>query len=207
VEFSVLRVAPDCRRIGRFRVAGHPGMNRVRFRGRVGGRRLGAGSYRIKARTLPRGRAVVDAKFVVVAHPDRYVIAFARGANACGSEQESSLSTRGVPKATASPARVEPEKHARPSRTHGVLGSRSAKKAVGALSKDAVGALKSIPSLLFVLLGIAIGLLGVATLPARVAPSRRAATALVLHRGAVAVAGTALLIAVLVAMSLVYALP
>ena len=55
VEFMVVQVAPDCRRIGRFRVAGHPGVNRVRFRGHIGGRALDPGTYRIKARTLPRG--------------------------------------------------------------------------------------------------------------------------------------------------------
>src|SRR6188768_3595717 len=52
VEFMVVQVAPDCRHIGRFRVAGHPGVNRVRFRGHIGGRALDPGTYRIKARTL-----------------------------------------------------------------------------------------------------------------------------------------------------------
>jgi hypothetical protein len=209
VEFVVVQVAPDCRRVGRFRVAGHRGVNRIRFRGRVGGRALRAGTYRIKARTLPRGRAVMDTEFVVVARPDRYVIAYARGADACGRAQDrqstsSSASALGIPKASA--PRVEPENHARPSRTHGLLGAKSAKEAVGAVSEDAVGAFKSIPSLLFVLLGIAIGLLGVAALPSRVAPTRGAAVTLALHRSAVAVAGTALLIAVLVAVTVVYAL-
>ena len=66
MEFVVIEIAPDCRRVGRFRVAGHPGINRVRFRGRIGGRPLGPGTYRIKARTVPRGRAVVDTELVVV---------------------------------------------------------------------------------------------------------------------------------------------
>ena len=91
VEFMVVQVAPDCRRVGRFRVAGHPGVNRVRFRGRVGGRPLGPGTYRIKARTLPRGRAVVDTKFVVVERPERRVIVSSRGADACGSRQDSAI--------------------------------------------------------------------------------------------------------------------
>ena len=43
VEFMVVQVAPDCRHIGRFRVAGHPGVNRVRFRGHIGGRPLDPG--------------------------------------------------------------------------------------------------------------------------------------------------------------------
>jgi hypothetical protein len=201
VEFTVVQVAPDCRQIGRFRVAGHPGVNRVRFRGHIGGRALGPGTYRIKARTLPRGRAVVDTKFVVVERPERRVIVSSRGADACGSRQGSqspalpfSASALGKPKPAAAPARVKAVSHERPSRAHGVLGARFA--------QDAVGAFKTIPSLLFVLLGIAIGLLGVAALPLRLAPTQRAAMTLALHRGAVALAGTGLLVAVTVAYAL-----
>jgi len=205
VEFMVVQVAPDCRHIGRFRVAGHPGVNRVRFRGHIGGRALDPGTYRIKARTLPRGRAVVDTRFVVVERPERRVIVSSEGADACGSRQDSqspalqfSGSARETPKAAAAPARVKAVNQKRPSRAHGVLGARFA--------QDAVGAFKTIPSLLFVLLGVAIGLLAVAALPMRLAPTQRAAMTLALHRGAVALAGTGLLIAVLVAMSVVYAL-
>lgn len=203
VEFVVVQVAPDCRRIGRFRVAGHPGVNRVRFRGHVGGRALGPGAYRIKARTLPRGRAVVDTRFVVVMQPERRVIASARGADACGSKQQGqstspNASALGRPGAGASPARPKTDDLVRPSRGHGVLGARFA--------QDALGAFKTIPSLLFVLLGIAIALVGVAALPLRVAPTQRAAVALAPHRGTVALAGTALLIALLVAATVVYAL-
>jgi len=205
VEFMVVQVAPDCRHIGRFRVAGHPGVNRVRFRGHIGGRALDPGTYRIKARTLPRGRAVVDTRFVVVERPERRVIVSSEGADACGSRQDSqspalqfSGSALETPKAAAAPARVKAVNHKQPSRAHGVLGARFA--------QDAVGAFKTIPSLLFVLLGVAIGLLAVAALPMRLAPTQRAAMTLALHRGAVALAGTGLLIAVLVAMSVVYAL-
>ncbi len=205
VEFVVVQLAPDCRRVGRFRVAGHPGMNRVRFRGHVGGRPLGPGTYRIKARTLPRGRAVVDTEFVVVERPDRRVIVSSRGADACNSRQDSqssalpfSASTPGTPKAAAAPGRVKRVSDGRPSRARGALGARFA--------QDAVGAFTSIPNFLFVLLGIAIGLLGVAALPLRLAPTQRAAMTLALHRGAVALAGTGLLIAVAVAMTVVYAL-
>ena len=205
VEFMVVQVAPDCRRIGRFRVAGHPGVNRVRFRGHVGGRALGPGTYRIKAGTLPRGRAVVDTKFVVVERPERRVVVSSRGADACGSTQDVQspalpfgASAPGMRKAAAARARVKAVSHERPSRAHGVLGARFA--------QDAVGAFKSIPTLLFVLLGIAIGLLAVSALPLRLAPTKRAAMTLALHRGGVALAGSGLLIAVLVAMTVVYAL-
>ena len=207
VEFVVAQTAPTCRRIGRFRVAGHRGVNRVPFRGRVGGRPLGAGTYRIKARTLPRGRAVVDTELVVVERPERRVIASSRGADACGSSQDwQSLvlpfgaSALGNPEAKAAtaaaptPARVKAVTHGRPSRAHGVLGTKFA--------QGAMGAIKTIPSLLYVLFGVALGLLGVSVLPVRLAPTRRAALLLALHRGAVALTGTALMIAVLVAVTL-----
>jgi hypothetical protein len=198
VEFMVVQVAPDCRLVGRFRVAGHPGVNRVRFRGHVGGRALSPGTYRIKARTLPRGRSVVDTEFVVVMRPDRNVIVAARGADACSSNGGQSLSSAsGLGKpgaATASPARVKTKHAAPPSRAHSVLGAKFA--------KNALGAIKSIPPLLFVLLGIAIGLLGVAALPLRMAPPRQAALTLAHHRGGVAIAGAALLVAVTIAYAL-----
>jgi hypothetical protein len=198
VEFVVFQVAPDCRRIGRFHVAGRPGVNRLLFRGRVGRRVLGPGTYRITARTLPRGRAVVDTKLVVVMRPERNVIASARGADACDSNQSgqaasSRASAGGTPgTTTAPPARVK--KQTRPSRAHGVLGAKFA--------KNVVGVVKSVPPLLFVLLGLAIGLLGVAALPLRATPTRSTAAALAHHRGSVALAGAALLVAVTVAYAL-----
>src|SRR5437660_7656124 len=51
VVFLVNQLSPSCRASGRFSVAGHPGLNRIRFAGRVSGRRLGPGTYRISART------------------------------------------------------------------------------------------------------------------------------------------------------------
>jgi len=199
VEFVVFQVAPDCRRIGRFRVAGRPGVNRVRFRGRVGRRVLGPGTYRIRARTLPRGRALVDTELVVVARPERERIASGRGANACRSRMpwQSSSSTAsgtGKPSAAVSGARGNVDQRARPSRSHGVLGARFAKTAVDALT--------NIPAWLFGLLGLAIALLAVAALPLRATRRRGAAAALAHHRGTVALAGAGMLIAVTVAYAL-----
>ena len=53
VEFVVLQVAPDCRRVGRFRVRGHRGVNRVRVPNRVGREPLAPGTYRVVARAVP----------------------------------------------------------------------------------------------------------------------------------------------------------
>jgi hypothetical protein len=209
VEFVVIEVAPDCRRVGRFRVVGRRGVNRVRFRGRIGRRALGPGTYRIMARALPRGRALVDTKLVVVARPERDEISSGRRANACGSESRgqstsstasASASTPAKPTAARPPATEDKaEERATPSPDKGVLGAK--------FTKRAVEAVKSIPLWLFALLGLAIAILAVAALPMRAAPSRRAAFALAHHRSAFAVAGAALLLVVMVAYTLALGAP
>src|SRR4029453_19328012 len=47
VRFLVIGPAPSCRVAGRFVLAGHRGLNRIAFRGRVRGRLLGPGTYTI----------------------------------------------------------------------------------------------------------------------------------------------------------------
>jgi hypothetical protein len=195
VEFVVIQIAPDCRRIGRFLVTGRAGVNRVRFRGRIGRKVLAEGTYRITGRTLPRGRFVVETKLVIVSRPKRNEIASARSANACGSKvQGQSISSTSSPSKPAKPgaatAQGKAEKPARTSRSQGVLGARFTKKAV-----DVV---KSIPLWLFALLGVAIALLAVAALPLKAAPTRGAAVALSRHRGMVAMCGAAVLATVMV---------
>jgi hypothetical protein len=199
VEFVLVEVAPDCRRVGRFRVAGHRGVNRVRFRGRVGRRVLRPGTYRITAR-MRRGPALVDTKLVVVVRANRQEIRTARNANTCSSTPngQSASSTGSGPgsssAATTPTSGAKAEKKARQSRDHGVLGARFRNKAVNAV--------QSIPIWVFLLLGFAIVLLAVAALPLRAAPNRRAALALAHHRGTVALAGATALVAVTVAYTL-----
>lgn len=173
----------------------------MRFRGRIGRRVLGPGTYRITGQTLPRGRSLVDTELVVVARPEKDEIASARGANVCGSKpggQSTSSSTGSTPAkptaATPPAARDKAEKLATPSRASGVLGAR--------FTKRAVDAVKSIPPWLFVLLGLAITLLALAALPLRATPTRRGAVALAHHRGLVALGGAAALLAVTVAYTL-----
>lgn len=205
VEFVVIEVAPDCRRVGRFRVTGQRGVNRVRFRGRIGRRVLAPGTYLITGRTLPQGRSLVQTKLVIVSRPEQNEIASARGANACGSNaQGQSSSSTSSATATSTPAKPsagiasgaqsKAEKPARVSRAQGVLGAR--------FTKRAVDAVKSIPLWLFALLGLAIALLAVAALPLKAAPTRETAVALAHHRGMVALGGAALLAAVTVAYTL-----
>ena len=197
MEFVVIEIAPDCRRIGRFQVAGQPGVNRVRFRGHIGRGVLGPGTYRIVARTLPRGRAVVDTKLVVVARPAREEIASARSANVCGTKPtgRSASATASTPAKPGTATQSKVQKTAQASRAHGVLGARFTKKAI-------VDAIKGIPPWLFALLVLAIALLAVAALPLRATPTRRGASALAHHRRIVALVGSAVLVAVTVAYTL-----
>ena len=47
LRLTIFRVHPTCEVVGSLRVRGRAGVNRVPFRGRVGGRPLSAGTYRL----------------------------------------------------------------------------------------------------------------------------------------------------------------
>lgn len=61
LRVTVVRVYPTCKRIGTFTVRGQAGVNRIRFRGRLGRRMLPAGGYRliVRARGAERDAAAV----------------------------------------------------------------------------------------------------------------------------------------------------
>ena len=198
VEFVVVRVSPDCRRIGRFRVVGRQGVNRVRLGPRVGRHSLRPGTYRLVARAVPGGRTVVNARLVVVRRPNRDEIAAARGADTCTPAALSEQSGQATAAAGGSGSRAGgptgskaavPAK-AKPARHQGVLGAKFARKAVEAV--------RHVPLWLYALLALAIVLLAAAALPLRAAPTRGAASTLARHRGVLALAGAVTLVAVMV---------
>jgi hypothetical protein len=193
--------------VGRFRVKGHAGQNRVRFRGRIKGRALRPGTYVIRARTLPARRALTETKLVIFKRrPLPEELAAAQASNTCGSSDgdTSSSSTLGggagpgagnLGKLQVKRGGNEPE----PIRV------RTTKNPVGVLGVSftrAADAVKEVPSVLFVLLGIAIGLLAVAALPLRFVPSARLAAALAYRRTFVAMAGAVTLASVAVVYAL-----
>jgi len=200
VDFVVIQVAPECRRVGRFRVKGRAGRNRVRFRGRIGRRMLGPGTYRIRARTA-RGARVVDARLVIVKRANKNEIANARSADACASaagHSTSSGSTTGGGTGQASTSTVASSGSA----TSGKSATKSAPRSHGVLGTHftkAVSTVKSIPLILWVVLALAIGLLAVASFPLQATPNRRAAAILVNRRGLIALAGAAALAVAMVA--------
>jgi hypothetical protein len=61
LRITIVRVYPSCKRLGSFTVRAHAGVNRVRFRGRLRGRPLPAGGYRlvVRARGAQRDAAAV----------------------------------------------------------------------------------------------------------------------------------------------------
>jgi hypothetical protein len=70
VEITVVQVAPTCRTWGRLEVRGHAGVNRVRFRGRVEGKLLPPGTYRLLARPSGSSRITVIRLVIAKRRPD-----------------------------------------------------------------------------------------------------------------------------------------
>ena len=170
VEFRVFQLAPECRRLGRFRVHGHQGVNRLRVGRRIGRRALGPGTYRFVARTSPGGAKVADRRLVVVRDASRSAIRAARHADTCPRGAISSnrwASTAIDPADTASAGAAGPRKVAQPTRPRGVRGARFARAALSAAD--------DVPRVLYVLLGLATGLFGGAVALAKLAPTRPSA--------------------------------
>jgi hypothetical protein len=192
VELVFTRLAPDCRVVGRLRVAGRAGLNRLRFRGRIGRRVLTPGTYRVTARTLhPRGVTRMQVRLVIVGEPNPAPgqIAAARAANACTAAargDESATSAAAGPP-TGGSDRPAPKSETVFTRAAGVLGAQFTK---------AVELVQAVPPFLFVILALAIALLALAATPLRATPSLRLRKLLAYHRELVALAGTVAVIAV-----------
>lgn len=209
VVFTVNQVAPVCRGIGRFSMAGHAGLNRVRFRGRVHGKPLEAGTYRVSARTR-RGRLVRRVTIVVVdgPAPTRAELAAARSANVCGSTRESASATDGsatpasgtnaFAKAESVQRSFQPKQEATASAPP--EGSNSHSGAV--LGSTVEKAARAVRPVLVALLALSILLLGIAALPRTAVPEPRVNDLLVRHRIEIVGVGAAALVAVAVAFLL-----
>ena len=207
VEFVLIRVAPDCRPVGRFRVKGHAGQNRVRFRGRIKGRALRPGTYVIRARALPARRALTETKLVIFKQrPLPAELAAAQASNTCGSSDgdTSSSSTLGggAGPGAGNQGKLQVKRGGNESEPIRVRPTRNPVGVLGVNFTRAADAVKEVPPLLFVLLGIAIGLLAAAALPLRFVPSARLAAALAYRRTFVAMAGAVMLASVAVVYAL-----
>jgi hypothetical protein len=65
VRFTVVRIYPSCKRVGSFTVPAKAGQNRVRFTGRLDGRPLPDGVYRLLAQVRGQEKAVASVTVVV----------------------------------------------------------------------------------------------------------------------------------------------
>jgi hypothetical protein len=196
VKFVIFQVSPECRRVGRFRVHGRAGRNRVPFKGRIGRKVLSPGTYRIQARA---GRhRVVDARLVIVSRRNAGEIESARSADLCAS-----TSGAGASSSHGSGLAIPPTQAQRERASEDKAVSRRSKGSLGVrFSKGAVGAAASIPPWVYALLGVAIALLAVAVLPPRATPGPAAAMFLAQRRALIAAAGTGVLLGAMVAYAL-----
>ncbi len=82
----MVRVFPTCERVGAFRVRAHAGVNKVAFRGRLHGRALPEGTYRLLVRAGGAGADAAALRIVVVDGPPLSAdeLRVARNANVCG---------------------------------------------------------------------------------------------------------------------------
>lgn len=215
VVFYVDQLSPECRYVGKFLVRGRNGRNIVRFRGRIGGRVLEPGTYRLTAR--PRGehgRRLAGVTIVVLEHPPgRSELVAARSRNTCpGGTPPSVLAAETVAAATGTSGGGEAGggDGLTKSPTGGVAGAIAATGRpsdtvspgpLGAAVDTIQSAAEAVPPVLFALAALAVMLLALAAMPQPVRASRTGA-ALVHHRGTLALAGVGVLIAAILSFTL-----
>jgi hypothetical protein len=187
VVFRVEELSPHCRYVGKFLVRGRSGRNVVRFRGRLRGRALPPGTYRVTAWMRGHRARQIRTTIVVFARPaGRAEIASARLRDTCEGAIESTgvgAPMGGVAGARASLSATKAR------RAHGPIGA-----ALGTLRAAA----DAVPPVFFAFAALAMLLLGVASMPQPLGTSRAGAL-LVHHRGTIALAGAGVLITGLVA--------
>jgi hypothetical protein len=179
VRFSIRDLV--CGTVRSFTVRGHAGVNRVRFSGRVGGRRLRTGSYRILGRshgkTVFRRRLVVDGG----------------GPNCSGSPGVSATAngSMGVTDVTAGKSGKRSRQRASSSAAAGrqAIPRSSSAGILGArISKILPGSGRAQLALLLIL-SVAIFLLALGALPRQLVPHPGTAAFLAQRRALIALAG------------------
>ncbi|MGZ8794281.1 MAG: hypothetical protein ACXW0F_06535 [Gaiellaceae bacterium] len=200
VVVLVDELAPDCRYVGKFLARGRAGQNSVRFRGRLRGRQLEAGTYRLTAH--PRGRRIPPLTGVTVAifdgSPAPAEIAAASARNTCPDGIPPSAREEGLSRSGSGSGEQRDA-------SGGVAGVQASAPGGRAYQDESSGpfaaaaetiqsAADAIPPVLFALALLAVLLLAMAAMPQPVRASR-AGAALVHHRGALALAGVGVLLA------------
>jgi len=200
VHFVVTQVSPHCRRVGAFAVRAHRGVNKVTLRGRLHGRPLPVGTYVLSATV--RGRPLLGVTVVVArSRPTARELAQARSRNACAAVlvQRVYYSTAifRAPTGSHGPVPAPVQTASRP----------AAVKAAGVAPSDVLGAEFAKPAsssdlkrlFLFAACGLAIGLLGLAVLPATAVANARLGMLVERRRIELALAGAGTLLGALLA--------
>jgi hypothetical protein len=225
VVFYVDQLSPECRYVGKFLVRGRNGRNTVRFRGRIGGRVLEPGTYRLTARPRgEQGRRLAGVTIVVLEHPPgRSELAAARSRNTCPGGMPPSVAAAAAlarqssggagtsgGAATSGGDQEGGGRDGLKSSTGGVAGAIATSGRpsdtvspgpLGAAADTIQSAAEAVPPVLFALAVLAVMLLALASMPQPLRASRAGAT-LVHHRGTLALAGVGVLIAAVVSFAL-----
>ena len=205
VIFTVNQVSPQCFGVGHFSVRARAGLNRVRFAGRVHGRELGPGTYKISIRTSS-GHVVRRVTLVVVdgSAPSREELQSLRAANTCPVRTEqASLISSGSASALAASATSSGQPPASSggaeSSGFGVAAPTGPNVHSGVLGSSIQETARAIQPLLVALLALSILLLAVASLPRYAVADPRVHDVLARHRIEIAGLGATALVAVAVA--------
>ncbi|HET7856655.1 MAG TPA: hypothetical protein VFL41_09390 [Gaiellaceae bacterium] len=207
IEFVIYRVAPDCTFAGKFRVHAHAGVNRVGFRGRIGRQSLPPGTYVIRARPVSAkaGSVVLENRLLILrtGHPSRAQVRAARVADVCPAPTLSAFGAGFGSYIAASASGDSGDASPAKSGDHPARATKKRKPSSGVMGasfgRAAADVAEKVRPLIWIGLGMAIGLLGLAALPVELAPGARLAALLAYRRPAIALAGATLLEAVIVA--------
>jgi hypothetical protein len=201
LALPVLQIYPDCRRAGLIRVSARPGVNLIRFNGRLGRKWLHDGTYVLVTPTM-------RIRFAVVAgRPTRkktrlqpsvcregVMAALAGESVVLGSAAAGLASTaEGIPVQNEGIAEATPPRSVLPT---GIPGPS---KVLGRTIDEVRDAVTGLHPAFYIVLAIAMAILAAATLPASAVPSPALGATLARRRAALTLAGTAALVAVIVA--------
>jgi hypothetical protein len=209
VVFTVFEVSPACGTAGRFSVAAHAGLNRVRFNGRVHGRTLPVGTYQIRARRIGGGTVLHVVVVITDTPPSPAELSEARTANVCASTR--TLSSLGRSSSGLLAAAVTKGGGNAPSEIvrNENSGTKSMTRPSGGGTPSAAGPFSptrvsqnAANPLVIAAFAVAVLLLGLAALPQAAVPDPRLTHLLARHRVEVALAGAAALAAALQALAL-----
>jgi hypothetical protein len=179
IRISVRQVAPICRVAATFTVRARPGLNHLRFSGRIRGHRLERGTYVVRAR---RGATTVFRKILIVgdSSPTANVCVSAADSSSGGSSEGRAASGTSDDNAARESAAAADKSAISNPRRSGLLGARASRILPGSGGTQ-LG--------LLIVLAAAIFLLGLGALPRELIPHPAAAAFLVQRRTLVAVGG------------------